>query len=185
MQLIQSSPAELIDTQAWEAFLNSITVGADAPQWTMAYGEILAAQKPHRLMLFGAGAMVAASEYNLDLFRSLTTTISGLEPGGIYDEHAQIRYHPCFHRSDYKQLTEAVERHPGDSFLVVSIDFVVAGGDWLNAQLNHQSSTPWPALNLLRWLHSDWNLSDVSPRVEVLRRWAQQAVPNHSLSLVN
>jgi hypothetical protein len=185
MELIQPKPAELIDHTPWLEYLSSITSGADAPEWTMAYGQLLAAKVPSRLLLWGPGNLIAASEFSLDLFRSLTTTISGLEPGGLEDDHAEIHYHPCLHRCDHKRLTDAVKERPNDSFLVVAVDMVIAGDGWLNAALNTACGIPWPALNLLRWLHSDFNLSDVSPRIEVLHRWAQKSLLHQSLKVVN
>jgi hypothetical protein len=185
MELIQPNPAELIDTTPWTQYLNSITTGADAPEWTMAYGQMLAAKIPQRLLLWGPGNLVSASEFSLDLFRSLTTTISGLEPGGLEDSHAGVHYNPCLHRCDHLRLTKAVQENPNDSFLVVAVDMVIAGDGWLNAALNTAAGIPWPALNLLRWLHTDWNLSDVSPRIEVLHRWAQKALLSRNLRVVN
>jgi hypothetical protein len=77
MELIQPSPAELIDHSPWLEYLSSITNGAESPEFTIAYGQMLAAKVPARLLLWGPGNLISASEFSLDLFRSLTTTISG------------------------------------------------------------------------------------------------------------
>lgn len=194
MELIKSDPnamPELTDLSPWFNFINGIIAPApdaiEAQQsldFFKAYAGLLTGT-PRRILLWGPGNLIAASEFSLDLFRSLTTTISGLEPGGLEDEHAEIHYHPCLHRCDNRRLTDAVKNHPNDSFVVVAVDFIVSGGDWINISLNPTASSPWPSLNLLRWLHADFNLSDVSPRIEVLRRWAVNFAPNQSLKVVN
>jgi len=175
-------PPELTNLAPWEQYLAS-TIAPPNEEFLQAYAELLAGE-PRRLILYAPGQLIAASEYNLDLFRSLTSTISGLEPGNLEDTHAEIHYHPMLHRADHTRLTHAVEAQPDDSYLVVAIDWAVNGNGWICAGINSQASIPWPSLSLLRYLHADWNLSDVSPRIEVLQRWAARAVPNQKLKAI-
>lgn len=185
MQVIEGTPTELTNTKPWIDYLHSITHNQEgASEFFQAYGQVIAAQVPRRLLLHGPGQLIAACEFSLDLFRSITSTISELEPGGLEDEHAKIHYHPNLHRCDHQRLTKAVERFPNDSFLVVAADWNMQGDGWMCSALNTAAGIPWPALTFLKWLHADWNLSDVSPRIDSLKRWAHRYLPQ-DIKLVN
>ena len=189
MELIQANPAEITDFTPWLEYLSSITSGKEHPEFTMAYGQLLAndpsAPGPHRLLLWGPGQLVTDAEFSLYLFFSLTSTISGLEPGRLEEEHPRIRFHPCFHSSDYHRLARAVQKYPNDHFVIVGINMLISNKDWITAALSPDAATPWPALNLLKWLHQDWNVSDVNPRIEALRRWSQKSLLGQNLKVVN
>lgn len=192
MELIKSDPnaVELANLGPWFSYMNSIIAPSPSPQeahkslaFFDAYAEILTGI-PRRILLYGPGNLVSASEYSLDLFRSLTTTISGLEPGHIDDEHAEIRYHPALHPCDAVRLAKIADGNPDTSFLIVATDLIVSGGDWVCAPLNPLAALPFPMLCLLRWLHAEWGLSDVEPRIEILRRWAFNFSPEQKLKVI-
>ena len=64
-------------------------------------------------------------------------------------------------------------------------DNIEASLGWLAAYCGFNCSDGWPdlitlpfpALAFLRWLHAEWNLSDVADRLEVITRWVQAGKP--------
>ena len=194
MELIRpdpNAPPELINLAPWFSYINSIIApepDVNDVRRTFAFWETLAellSGAPRRILLWESGSLISSSEYSLDLFRSLTTTISGREPGGLDDVHAEIRYHPALHHCDGIRLMRTADANPDTSFLIVATDLVVNGGSRACSPLNPDVAAPRQMLALLKWLHQDWNVSDVGPRIEALRRWADHYVPGQYLKVVN
>jgi hypothetical protein len=170
MEIVRDDkPAELISIQPWLAFLNGLAEPAVVePIASLLRGE------PVRLLLCGSGALVSASEFNLDLLRALCTTISGRFAGGLEDElpTPSIRYHPALHHCDSLRAISKAEAEPDTAFFCVAMDSTLVDPRWKIAMLVASATLPYPALALLKWLHSEWNLSDVAERLAVLERWA-------------
>jgi hypothetical protein len=172
MEIVTGKPAEMINTDPWLGFLAALLMDGD-PVLPLLRGE------PVRLLLHGPSQLVVASEWNLDLLRVIATSVSGRFAGGLDDDLPEpaIRYHPSLHRCDFARLNAVAERDQSCSFLVVGMDCTMAAPGWSNVALAPGAALPHPALAFLRWLHSEWNLSDVEPRLEVISRWARAGEP--------
>ena len=174
-----AAPVEMINLTPWLAFIAALFAphaqGAVGVPAVDAIAALLRGE-PARLILYGNGALVAASEYNLDLLRSIITTVSGRFGGGLDGDlpTPSIRYHPALHRCDVPRLIAAAEREPDTAFFIVAVDTAIE--DWPAGGLLPSAGLPHPALALLRWLHSEWQLSDVAERLAVIERWAQAGV---------
>jgi hypothetical protein len=174
-------PIEATNFASWTSFLAGLFAEAAAVETVAA----LLRGEPARFICYGNGALVAASETNFDLLRSIITTVSGRFGGGLDGDlpDPAIRYHPSLHRCDLARLIAKVEAEPDTAFFVVGIDCAIEG--WPKGSgLSPSAGLPHPALALLRWLHLDWQLADVSSRLEVLSRWAQRVAAKPSLQVI-
>jgi hypothetical protein len=167
-------PAELTNIGPWLAFIAALTADVAAIEALAAVfrGE------PQRLLLHGNGPLVSASEFNLDLLRSLCSTLSGRFNGGLDDALPEpaIRYHPALHRCDLPRLLSKAEAEPAAAFFVVAMDCTVAAQGWTVAGLAGTAALPQPTLALLKWCHCEWQLSDVADRLAVIERWSHNLV---------
>lgn len=174
------SPIEIVNFAPWTNFLAAMfaepAAGAVVAAGALETIAALLRGDAARLIAYGNGALVAASEYNLDLMRSLITTVSGRFGGGLDGDLPQpsIRYHRALHRDDIARMVAISEREPDTAFFAVAIDCAIE--DWPASGLMPSAGLPFPALALLRWLHCEFNLADVSERLAVIERWAHNGV---------
>ena len=162
------APAELISVQPWLLFLNGLSDQCAEPVSALMRGEAL------RLMLCGGGALVSASEPNLDLLRALITTVSGRFAGSLDDNlpMPSIRYHPALHHTDAKRAIRKAAAEPDTAFMVVAMDAAVVDPAWKIVMLAPSAQFSHPTLNFLRWAHANWELASMEDRLEVIARWA-------------
>jgi hypothetical protein len=179
MEIVRpASPAELIGAAQWTAFLAAIV--ADGPQredFILALAALFCGE-PRRLLLCGNGPLVCAAEFNLEFLFSLCSTLSGRHNGGLDDSppEPRIKFHLAVHRLDLPRLLATAEAEPATAFVVAAMDATIAAPGWTVAPLGGTAALPHPTLALLRWLHSEWNLADVSDRLAVIARWGQRIV---------
>jgi hypothetical protein len=171
-----TAPSELVSLGPWTGFLAALI--ADVPErgaFVEALADLLCGA-PRRLCLYGNGPLVSASEFNLDILRSLCSTLSERFNGGLDGElpPPAIRYHPALHRCDLGRLLAIADREQTTSFFVIAMDCTVVSQQWTCAPLATSAGLPQPALVFFRWLLSDFQLATVEPRLEMLDRWAHR-----------
>jgi hypothetical protein len=162
-------PAELVSVTPWLQFINTIAEpGINEPLAALMRGEA------RRLMLFGSAGLISASEPSLDLLRALIVTLSGRYGGGLDDDlpRPAIRMHPMMHYVDSRRVLKKAESEPDTAFFILVADATLYDPAWAVVPLANTALLPQPALALVKFLHRNWQLSDMNPMLDVLERWA-------------